>query len=453
MCHSPSTFLPRESSLSFLAGPICGFFVQPIVGALSDRCSLKWGRRRPFITFGAVVTSLSLVFLCFSYTYGAILHGKNPIPIASVSAMIGLILLNTTINIMLAPVRSIIQDIVPKEALDKGNAFSALMLGAAFFLCNLIFFLLLTVFRIQPADHSFIYLLEVMGVVGAVVILITLIPTLIIGREASLAEVQQDIESNGEEIPEPKFFLIELVATLIAMPNRLRIVCVVFFFSWAGYFPIQIFTTSIFSIKIATFAVAISSLAGALWTFPLSWLCAKFGEKWPYFITQTLSSISTVGMIFVGLFSDYKLIYIPGLLILMVLIQINVTTANSAPFSLIGKEQSKSAGAYVGVMNAFCVLAQAFVNIVIAVIALPFSLIPSLSRNVVLATVHQYLPLVCAATFGFIGSVCCLFLQTKSVADMMNDDKPTIVNAVEDDLERLINAEEDDVDEDDLFIR
>ncbi|KAG9390302.1 MFS transporter [Carpediemonas membranifera] len=418
---------PWESYLSFLAGPICGFFVQPIVGALSDRCSLLFGRRRPYIVAGAITTALSLAFLCFSWVPGQIFTPHNPARVAVIVALIGLILLNTTINMMLAPVRSIIQDIVPQQALDKGNAYSALMLGAAFFLCNIMFFILLAVFGIRPADASFVTLLEAMGAFGAVVIVLLTIPTLIIGRESPLKQVEQVAAAKlGDDAKEPeakRFFLIDMAITLIHMPARLKTVCLVFFLSWAGYFPVQMFTSSLFNLTEACLAIAISNLVGSLWTFPLAWLCSRFGEKWPYFCTQTLAAISTVGMVFVGplngAFPHSNFVTVPALIILMSFIGINTTTTNSAPFSMIGKEQSDNAGAYVGVMNAFCVLAQATVLLLSSIVSFPFGIIPFLKHSAFFTEVHNLVPLILSAMFTIAAAVCCLFLRTRSVKELM----------------------------------
>lgn len=53
-------------SVVFLAGPLSGLIVQPLVGVLSDGCKSSLGRRRPFIIGGCVLTSLSVVMLGWS---------------------------------------------------------------------------------------------------------------------------------------------------------------------------------------------------------------------------------------------------------------------------------------------------------------------------------------------------------------------------------------------------
>lgn len=64
-------YLGAEESalpLLWLAGPMTGLIVQPIIGALSDRTVTRWGRRTPYFLIGAVLCSLALLFMPFSGT-------------------------------------------------------------------------------------------------------------------------------------------------------------------------------------------------------------------------------------------------------------------------------------------------------------------------------------------------------------------------------------------------
>ncbi len=55
----------------WLAGPITGLLVQPIVGALSDRTWTRLGRRRPYFLVGAIFASVALFFMSDSPTLWA----------------------------------------------------------------------------------------------------------------------------------------------------------------------------------------------------------------------------------------------------------------------------------------------------------------------------------------------------------------------------------------------
>ena len=59
-----------EASLPYLwlAGPMTGLLVQPIIGAMSDRTVTRWGRRTPYFLIGAILCSIGLLFMPFSPT-------------------------------------------------------------------------------------------------------------------------------------------------------------------------------------------------------------------------------------------------------------------------------------------------------------------------------------------------------------------------------------------------
>ena len=54
--------------LLWLAGPMTGLLVQPIIGAMSDRTVSRWGRRTPYFLIGAILCSLGLLFMPYSPT-------------------------------------------------------------------------------------------------------------------------------------------------------------------------------------------------------------------------------------------------------------------------------------------------------------------------------------------------------------------------------------------------
>lgn len=68
-------------SLVWLAGPLSGMIVQPVVGALSDASTSKWGRRRPYMAAGAASIAASLLVFAFAREIGAAFGdepGKRP---------------------------------------------------------------------------------------------------------------------------------------------------------------------------------------------------------------------------------------------------------------------------------------------------------------------------------------------------------------------------------------
>jgi solute carrier family 45, member 1/2/4 len=55
-----------KTSLVWIAGPLSGLLVQPIVGAIADESKSRFGRRRPFILVGSVVVAICMLTLGFT---------------------------------------------------------------------------------------------------------------------------------------------------------------------------------------------------------------------------------------------------------------------------------------------------------------------------------------------------------------------------------------------------
>ncbi|RUS14125.1 hypothetical protein BC938DRAFT_477523, partial [Jimgerdemannia flammicorona] len=54
------------TALVWLAGPLSGLIIQPLIGALSDRSTSRFGRRRPYIIFGAVLVCLAMLGVAYA---------------------------------------------------------------------------------------------------------------------------------------------------------------------------------------------------------------------------------------------------------------------------------------------------------------------------------------------------------------------------------------------------
>ncbi|CAG8712747.1 8014_t:CDS:2, partial [Scutellospora calospora] len=68
---------PELIALVWFAGPLSGFVIQPLVGAFSDKCTSRMGRRRPFIIIGGILVCISMVSIAYSKEWAMILLGKN----------------------------------------------------------------------------------------------------------------------------------------------------------------------------------------------------------------------------------------------------------------------------------------------------------------------------------------------------------------------------------------
>lgn len=108
----------EKDSLPFLwiAAPLTGLLVQPIVGYFSDRTWHPWlGRRRPFFLAGAILSSIALIFMPHS-------------PTLWMAA--GLLwVLDASINISMEPFRALVADKLPESQRSYGFVLQTLIIG------------------------------------------------------------------------------------------------------------------------------------------------------------------------------------------------------------------------------------------------------------------------------------------------------------------------------------
>ncbi|KAE8715331.1 Sucrose transport protein SUC2 [Hibiscus syriacus] len=104
----------KWASLIWLCGPISGMLVQPIVGYHSDRCTSRFGRRRPFIATGAALVATAVVLIGFAadlgHLFGDSLSTQTK-PRAIVVFVIGFWILDLANNTLQGPCRALLADI------------------------------------------------------------------------------------------------------------------------------------------------------------------------------------------------------------------------------------------------------------------------------------------------------------------------------------------------------
>ncbi|XP_073300371.1 sucrose transport protein SUC3-like [Primulina huaijiensis] len=118
------------SSFIWLCGPITGLVVQPCVGVWSDKCSSKYGRRRPFILIGALMISIAVIIIGFSADIGYLLGDtkehcstfKGTRTRAAVVFIIGFWMLDLANNTVQGPARALLADLSGPDQRNSANA-------------------------------------------------------------------------------------------------------------------------------------------------------------------------------------------------------------------------------------------------------------------------------------------------------------------------------------------
>src|SRR6266581_3885840 len=106
---------PDEIPMLWLAAPLTGLLVQPVIGTMSDRTWGRLGRRRPYFLTGAILSSLALILMPNS---------------SALWMAAGLLwVLDTSINISMEPFRAFVADLLPEEQRTRGFAMQSLFIG------------------------------------------------------------------------------------------------------------------------------------------------------------------------------------------------------------------------------------------------------------------------------------------------------------------------------------
>ena len=213
---------PAQIPILNLAGPITGLLIQPLIGAISDRTwSPRWGRRRPFITGGAILCAIILALFPF---VGALWLG-----------VLCFWLLDAGNNTSMEPYRAFISDRLPKSQLARGFLTQSMFTGAGAVLANVSLFVLQKVSALdKTAGNGVPYWMYTCFVIGTVCILVTVLTAM--ARTKELTPSDEDLE---EMRSAPRGFgnaLKDIKEAVRTMPVAMHKIGVVFMFQWYAMF-------------------------------------------------------------------------------------------------------------------------------------------------------------------------------------------------------------------------
>lgn len=208
----------------WLAGPVTGLILQPIIGAMSDRTwNAKLGRRRPYFLVGAILTSLALILMPYSSALWM-----------AVSLMW---LLDGAANVTMEPFRAFIADKLPEEQIPKGFALQSFFVGFGQSLANLMPFIfpLIGISLSEVSGEAIPAFVWYSFLVGAFAILFTVGWTIITTSEYPPEHLEEFRRKNDMSFSASiKAVIVELIAAFNDMPLVMRELWWVKFFTWYG---------------------------------------------------------------------------------------------------------------------------------------------------------------------------------------------------------------------------
>lgn len=210
----------------WIAAPLTGLLVQPIIGYLSDNTwSPKFGRRKPFFLIGAILASITLFFMPHS-------------PTLWIAA--GLLwILDSSINISMEPFRALVADKLPESQRSNGFVVQTLIIGIGTWIASNLPWLVTKLGVSNEASAGVIPQSVVIAFsIGAFVFITSIIYTLVTTKE----DPPEDLELFHSEKRESSFFP-DLLTSLKEMPSTMKKLGMIQFFSWFAFFTMWSLST------------------------------------------------------------------------------------------------------------------------------------------------------------------------------------------------------------------
>jgi maltose/moltooligosaccharide transporter len=223
-------------SLFWLAAPITGMIVQPIIGHYSDRTWTRLGRRRPYFLAGALLSALALVFL----PNAAGLANLLP-PLLMGAGM--LMIMDASFNVAMEPFRALVGDNLPDSQRSMGFSTQTFLIGLGAVIGSWLPYVLAEYVGIaktaapgQVPDNVLFSFYT-----GAMVLLGSVLYTVFTTKEYAPAAYARYHPEEPED--NKKAGLMDIFTDFARMPVTMRQLGLVQFFSWFALFSMWVFTT------------------------------------------------------------------------------------------------------------------------------------------------------------------------------------------------------------------
>lgn len=342
-----------EIPLLFLAAPLTGLIVQPIIGYMSDRTwNPRWGRRRPYFLIGAILSSIALVFMPHS-------------PALWMAA--GLLwVLDTFGNVAMEPFRALVADKLPDSQLNRGFVMQSLMIGLGGSIASALPWLMSNWVGMENTAAKGIIAdnVKFSFYIGAFFFLTAVLFTVFTTKEYPPTEAELKNKTKGGFINGFK----EIFKAIGNMPPRMRIIALVQFFTWPGLFLLWFYYSvavayNIFGAKTDTdpafgdgrdfagLTLSFYNVVTFAFAFILPFIADKLGRK----LTHSLCLlIGALGFISVAWVTDKNMLFLS-----MTCVGIAWASILSMPYAMLANViPAHKVGIYMGIFNFFIVLPE-----------------------------------------------------------------------------------------------
>ncbi len=348
---------PDELPLLWLAAPLTGLIIQPIIGAMSDRTWNSFGRRRPYFMVGAILASLALFVMPLSGTLWM---------------AAGLLwILDASINITMEPFRAFVADKLNDEQRTSGFVMQSFFIGLGASLAGWLP-LAFSYLGVSGNTGSGIPLtLKYAFQLGAVAFFLAVLYTIFTTKEyppENMEEFLREKQATGGFLGLVKKIVTEIIEALKEMPTTMKQLAPVQICTWLGLFCMWLFYVPAVARHIfgATDAKSELYTKGTEWggstfaymnitCFAIAFAIPKIAKAIGKKATHSLCLLcGAIGLLSVYFIKD------PNMLIgSMCLIGIAWASILSMPYAILaGSLPVARIGIYMGVFNFFIVIPE-----------------------------------------------------------------------------------------------
>ncbi|MFL5809021.1 MAG: MFS transporter [Flavisolibacter sp.] len=347
---------PDDIPLLFLAAPLTGLIIQPIIGYMSDRTwHPKWGRRRPYFMVGAILSSIALILMPQS---GSLWMAAGLLWVMDVFG-----------NVAMEPFRAFVADKLPDSQLNRGFIMQSLMIGFGGSIASSLPWVLRNWLHMENTAAKGVIAENVRFsfYIGAFFFLAAVLYTVFTSKEYPPSEL-----GFKEKVKEShKGFgggIREIISSIRNMPPRMRIVSLVQFFTWPGLFLMWFYYAiavayHVFGAKsdtdpafgngkdFAGLTLAYYNIVTFLFAFILPLIADKLGRKTTHSLCLLIGAAGLISVAFVT--NKYMLF------VCMTGVGIAWASILSMPYAMLGGVlPAGKIGIYMGIFNFFIVLPE-----------------------------------------------------------------------------------------------
>ncbi|MBE9137721.1 MFS transporter [Nodosilinea sp. LEGE 07088] len=343
----------------WLAAPLTGLIVQPIIGNLSDNTWGLLGRRRPYFLIGAIFGSLALLWM--------------PNAGSLWMAVSLLWILDTAANISMEPFRAFVSDLLPPKQRTKGFAMQSLFIGLGAVLASAMPWVLSNIFGVHDSVTDGVPLVvKISFYTGAAFFLGTVVWTVFTTEERPPRDMEAFREQQERRLGVGATAR-EIMTAFQQMPTTMRQLAWVQAFSWLGMYCVFLY----FPPAVAHNLFGAGNESSPLYSQGIEWagiciaaynaVCFGISFLLPRLAAATSRPIAHALCLTCGGLGLISLWFVPSpgwVLLPMVGLGVAWSSILSLPYAMLaGALPARKGGIYMGIFNMFIVLPEIIISL------------------------------------------------------------------------------------------